>query len=98
MKKDKESLSKKKILHLSWLAKIELSEEEVELFSKQLNEILSYFKKIDKAKVEELPPTYHVIELNNVLRQDEPAIECSEEILKTVPKLKGRYVKAPRIV
>ncbi len=98
MKKEKESLSKKNIMHLSWLTKVELSEEEAEIFSKQLNEILSYFKKIDKAKVEELPPTYHVIELSNILRQDDPAIKSSEDILRTVPKLKGRYVKAPRIV
>jgi len=98
MKHAKESLSKKQIKHLSWLTKVELSKEEEELFNDQLNDILSYFKKIDEAKVEELPPTYHVIEINNVLRPDEPKPDCSGEVLKNVPKLKGKYIKAPRIV
>ncbi len=98
MKSIKESLSKKEIRHLSWLVKVKLSEEEEELFNEQLNDILSYFKEIDEANVEELPPTYHVIEINNVLRPDEPKPDCSADVLKNVPKLKGRYVKAPRIV
>lgn len=98
MKHSKESISKKEIKHLSWLAKIELSKEEEELFRKQVNDILSYFKKIDKANVEELPPTHHVVELTNVLRTDEAKSTSSDEIMKNVPRIKGRYVKAPRIV
>ncbi len=98
MKQNNEKISKKEIKHLSWLAKIELSKEEEELFSKQLNEILSYFKKIDEADVEKLLPTHHVVELINVMRADEPESITSDEVLKNVPKIKGRYVKAPKIV
>lgn len=98
MKENSEKISKKEIKHLSWLAKIELSQEEEELFSKQLNDILSYFKKIDEADVEKLLPTHHVIELINVMRVDEPEPSAPDEILRNVPKIKGRYVKAPRIV
>ena len=98
MKQNSEKISKKEIKHLSWLAKIELSKEEEELFSKQLNDILSYFNKIDEADVEKLSPTHHVVELINVMRADEPESSASDEILRNIPKMKGRYVKAPRIV
>ncbi len=98
MKNIEKHLSKKKIKHLSWLAKIELSKKEEELFSEQLNDILSYFQKIDEAQVEDLPPTYHVIDITNVFRSDVPKQQNPDEALKNVPKLKGKYVKAPRIV
>jgi aspartyl-tRNA(Asn)/glutamyl-tRNA(Gln) amidotransferase subunit C len=98
MKENSNKISKKEIKHLSWLAKIELSKEEEELFSKQLNDILSYFRKIDEADVEKLSPTQHVVELINVMRVDKPEASASDEILRNVPKIKGRYVKAPRIV
>ena len=96
--KIEKNLSKKEIKHLSWLAKIELTKQEEDLFSNQLNDILSYFQKIDEANVEDLPPTYHVIDISNVLRSDESRPPNSEQALKNVPRLKGRYVKAPRIV
>ncbi len=96
--KIEKNISKKEIKHLSWLAKIELTKEEEDLFSKQLNEILSYFQKIDEANVEDLPPTYHVIDISNILRSDKPKPPKPDQALKNVPKLKGRYVKAPRIV
>jgi aspartyl-tRNA(Asn)/glutamyl-tRNA(Gln) amidotransferase subunit C len=96
--KIEKSLSKKEIKHLSWLAKIELTKQEEDLFSNQLNDILSYFQKIDEANVQDLPPTYHVIDISNVLRSDKSRPPNPEQALKNVPKLKGRYVKAPRIV
>jgi aspartyl-tRNA(Asn)/glutamyl-tRNA(Gln) amidotransferase subunit C len=97
MKSIKNNLSKKEIKHLSWLAKIKLTKEEEDLFSKQLNDILSYFQKIDEANVEDLSPTYHVVDITNVFRLDKPKKPNPEQILKNVPKLKGKYVKAPRI-
>jgi aspartyl-tRNA(Asn)/glutamyl-tRNA(Gln) amidotransferase subunit C len=97
-KKPKEEVQvKPQIKHLSWLARIELSEEEEKTFSSQLEDILNLFKQIDKVPLNNVPPTYHALELTNVWRPDvcEPSI--SEDILKSIPHLKGRYVKAPRM-
>jgi aspartyl-tRNA(Asn)/glutamyl-tRNA(Gln) amidotransferase subunit C len=81
------------------LADVELTEEEKNLFTKQFNEILEYFKKIDKANIEDVPPTYHVFDLKNVFRKDETKGSLSqEEVLgNTTNKEKG-FFKAPKIV
>ena len=92
-------LSKKEVEHIAWLAHIELSEKEKKLFTKQFNDILDYFKKIDKVDTEDVQPTYHVLDLMNVYRNDEasPSLPM-EEALKNAPKKEKKFVKAPRIV
>ncbi|MCW4023219.1 MAG: Asp-tRNA(Asn)/Glu-tRNA(Gln) amidotransferase subunit GatC [Candidatus Bathyarchaeota archaeon] len=92
-------LSKKDVEHVAWLAHIELSEEEKELFTEQFNDILDYFKKIDEIDTEGIEPTYHVLDLQNVTRKDEilPSLS-TEEALKMAPKTQKKFFKAPRIV
>lgn len=92
-------LSKKEVEHVAWLAHIDLSEEEKALFTEQFNEILEYFKKIDEIETENVEPTYHVLDLENVSRKDKPVPPLTtEEALKNAPKKDKKFVKAPRIV
>jgi len=92
-------LSKKEVEHTAWLAHIELSEKEKTLFTEQFNDILNYFKKIDEVNTEDAQPTYHVLDLTNIYREDEetPSLPA-EEALKNVPKKEKKFLKAPRIV
>ena len=96
---EKRIISKKEVEHVAWLARIEVSEEEKNLFTEQLNEILEYFQKISEANTEDVPPTYHVLELVNVHREDavSPSLPADEAI-RNAPKKEGRFYKAPRIV
>jgi aspartyl-tRNA(Asn)/glutamyl-tRNA(Gln) amidotransferase subunit C len=92
-------ISKKDIEHLAWLSRISLSKEEKKLFTEQLNDILNYFKLIDEADTEDVPPTYNVLDLTNVFRRDivKPSLP-RDEALKNAPKKEKGYFKAPRIV
>jgi len=92
-------LSKKEVEHITWLAHIELSEKEKTLFTEQFNDILDYFKKIDEVDTEDVQPTYHVLDLMNIYREDEasPSLPI-EETLKNAPKKEEKFLKAPRIV
>ncbi len=92
-------ISKKEVEHIAWLARIELSEDEKDIFTKQFNEILDFFEKIDEVETEKVPPTYHVLDLANVYRDDEvlPSLPI-EEALKNAPKKEKEFLKAPRIV
>ena len=85
--------------HIASLAKIELTEEERELFTKQLNEILDYFRRIDEVDTKDVPPTYHVIDLVNVFRDDEvrPSMP-REKVFMNTTKREGRFFKGPRII
>ena len=92
-------LSKKDVEHVAWLAHIELSDHEKELFTEQFNDILDYFKKIDEVDTEGVEPTYHVLDLENVSRKDEVIPSLStEEALKIAPRKEKKFYKAPRIV
>ena len=92
-------LSKKEVEHISWLAHIELSDEEKTLFTEQFNQILDYFKKIDMIDTEGIQPTYHVLDLKNVNRKDETKPSLStEEALKNAPRKEKKFFKSPRII
>ncbi|MEM3437089.1 MAG: Asp-tRNA(Asn)/Glu-tRNA(Gln) amidotransferase subunit GatC [Nitrososphaerales archaeon] len=93
----KKTISKEQIEKIAWLARIEISKRELELFSKQLNDILTFFSKIDEVNTESIPPSYHVLDLVNVFRKDEVKSSSFEEIFQIVPQTKGKFVKAPRM-
>ena len=91
-------ISKEEIEKISLLACIELTEEEKEQFTKQLNEILDYFRKIDMVDTEGIPPTYHVLNLINVYREDvvSPSLLVTKAIKNALKKEK-QFFKGPKI-
>ena len=92
-------ISLEKTSHLAWLAKIELTDEEKKLFTEQLNKILDFFREIDKVDTSNVPPTYHVLPISNVFREDEPKSSLSqEEALKNAFRRKDGFFIAPKIV
>ncbi len=95
----KPRITKQEVEHIAWLARIELTEEEKNVFTKQLNDILDYFAKIDEVNTERIPPTYHVIDLVNVFRKDEVQESIKrEEALRNAPRREKGFFKAPRIL
>ena len=92
-------LRKEEIEHIGWLARIELSEAEKELFEKQLSSILDYFAVLDELDTEDVAPTYNVIGIKDVVRKDEPKEALSQsEVLRNAPKKEKGYFKSPRIL
>ncbi len=94
-----QTISKNQVEHVAWLARLELTEDEKEAFTKQLNEILDYFKKIDEIDTSNIEPTFHVLDLVNVLRDDkvEPSLS-KEDALKNAPQKEDSFIKAPKIL
>ena len=60
------------VLHVAKLARLRLTDEEVERMSGELSHILEHVEKIGELSLDDVPPTTHVVELENVLRDDEP--------------------------
>ncbi len=92
-------ISRDQIEHLAWLARIELTEEEKELLTVQLNDILEYFSKLDELNTENVSPTYHLIGNVNIFREDDvkPSLTI-DEALQNAPRIEKRFFKAPRIM
>ena len=65
-------IDREQVLHVARLARLRLSEEEVERMSRELSSILDHVDRISALDLEQVPPTSHVVDLENVLRADEP--------------------------
>ena len=65
-------IDRDQVLHVARLARLELSDEEVERMSGELSGILDHVDKISELDLSGTEPTDHVVALENVLRPDEP--------------------------
>jgi len=95
---EKKGITREQVRHLAWLARIRITKTEEQKYAGEMNEILNYFKKLDDADTEKVEPTYHVAEVVNVMREDEPKPNPSDQLLRIAPVKKERFIKAPRIV
>jgi aspartyl-tRNA(Asn)/glutamyl-tRNA(Gln) amidotransferase subunit C len=93
-------LSRDDVLKLAQLARLDLSDEEVEEFSRELSEILQYVEQLGSVDVSGLKPTQQVTGLTNVMREDEIKDYGykPEDLLKNVPEVKDDMIKAKRMV
>ena len=65
-------IEREQVLHVARLARLGLSEEEVETMAGELSGILEHVDRIAELDLDDVSPTSHVVELENVLRADEP--------------------------
>ena len=92
-------LSYEQVRHIAWLARLGLSEEEVEKFSLQLSNILENFEVLKEVDTADVPPATHTIPLQNVIRKDDVAESYSQaEILSNAPKQEGDCFKVQAIL
>jgi aspartyl-tRNA(Asn)/glutamyl-tRNA(Gln) amidotransferase subunit C len=91
-------LSRDQVLHVARLARLELTEEEVERFGSELSKVLDHIEKIGELDLADVEPTSHVVEIENVLRADEPRPSMPRErALESAPDaaLGGFRVPSP---
>lgn len=92
-------ITKEDLEHIGWLARLELSKVEIEKYTPKLNSVLDYFGELDKADTEGVEPSYHVLPVSNVFREDIPAGSLSQdEVLSNAPKSQDGFIKAPRMM
>ena len=94
-----EKLTREQVLHVADLAKIHLTEEEIEKYGYQLKQILDEIGKINDVKINNdefmISPTdntnvYHFDEVKEILE--------IEEVLKNAPKTNGNYIEVPLVL
>lgn len=73
-------IDREQVLHVARLARLRLSEEEVETMTGELSGILEHVDRIGKLDLEGVEPTSHVVALENVLRADEPRPSLPQEV------------------
>ena len=65
-------IDREQVLHVAKLARLRLSDEEVDRMAGELSAILEHVETIGELDLDDVPPTSHVLELENVLREDKP--------------------------
>ncbi len=93
-------LTREDVLKLARLARLELSDDEVEEFRAELSEILQYVEQLQDVDVDGLKPTNQVTGLTDVTRPDEIRDYGykTEELLKNVPAVKDNQIKVKRML
>jgi aspartyl-tRNA(Asn)/glutamyl-tRNA(Gln) amidotransferase subunit C len=94
-------IEREQVLHVARLARLELSEEEVERMARELSKVLEHVERIGELDLADVPPTSHVVEVENALRADEPRPSWPrEQVLEPAPavELDGFAVPSPGFV
>jgi len=92
-------LSKQEVEHVAKLARLAVSEEEKEAFSRQLSEILTYVGKLNELDTSKIEPTSHVLDLNNVFRDDIVRESLPpEDVLANAPDRENNHFRVPKII
>ena len=93
------AIDKKTVTHTAHLARIALSEEELERFAGQLDEIIGFINKLSELDTGSIRPTSHILPLQNVMRQDMPRPSLPvEETLKNAPQRQENFFVVPKII
>ena len=92
-------ITREDVEHISWLASIKIEDEEKDRLVEQFNSILEYFHQLDEVDTENVQPTYRVVDLANIFREDEACPSISlDQAIQNAPRREDGYFKSPRIV
>jgi aspartyl-tRNA(Asn)/glutamyl-tRNA(Gln) amidotransferase subunit C len=92
-------ITKQEVEHVARLARLELSEQEKETLTDQLSNILTYVEQLNELDTKGVEPTSHVLDINNVMRDDAPEASLPQDraLANGPDKALGHY-KVPKII
>ncbi len=91
-------ITKKDVEHVAKLARIEITEEEKEKFTKQLGDVIKHVNQLNEVDTTGVEPMAHAYPLFNVMREDEVKYgNTREELLKNAPEEEDSFFKVPKI-
>ncbi len=94
-----QQIDKAMVQRVAHLSRLELSEQELTLFSGQLGAIVGYIQKLDELDVAGVEPLAHCLPVHNVFREDtvKPSL-TTEQALQNAPDRQDDYFKVPQIL
>lgn len=93
------TISRDEVAHLARLARLAVTEHELDTFAGQLDVILQAVARVGEVTAGEIPPTSHAVPLTNVLREDEVAPSLpAQEALAGAPDAAEERFRVPRIL
>ncbi|MBI4679677.1 MAG: Asp-tRNA(Asn)/Glu-tRNA(Gln) amidotransferase subunit GatC [Nitrospirae bacterium] len=88
-----------KIDHIAMLARLDLTNEEKEIFSKQLSRIIEYINKLNELDTTSIKPTAHILPIKNIFRDDKlkPSL-LKDKALQNAPGRTDDFYRVPKII
>jgi aspartyl-tRNA(Asn)/glutamyl-tRNA(Gln) amidotransferase subunit C len=93
-------IKKEEVKHIAKLARLGLTEKEIEKFRKELSSILDYVEKLKKVNVSKIEPTSHPYLIKNIMRRDEArdeSIEVRKKLMAMSPDKEKGYIKVKAV-
>lgn len=92
-------ISKQDVAHVARLARLSLTDEELDQFTGQLGAVLDHARDVEALDTAGVPPTAHPLPIRNVYREDElePALD-RDEVLAQAPSVEDHKFRVPRIL
>lgn len=93
------AISRDDVAHLARLARLELTEDELEHYAEQLDVILSAVQRVGEVAADDVVPMSHPIPITNVFRADQQVPSLTpEEALAAAPAVEDQRFRVPRIL
>ncbi len=91
-------LTPEEVQHIANLARLELTQEELERYSQQLSRILEYFRQLQAVDTTDIPPTTSGFMGSENLRPDDPRLDFQiEDLLRNAPDSQERQFRVPPV-
>ncbi len=92
-------ITRLEVEHVAKLARLELSDQEKEMLTDQLSNILTYVEKLNELDTRNVAPTSHVLYITNIMRDDAPGQSLPQDrALANAPEKAAGHYKVPRII
>ncbi|MFF1606519.1 Asp-tRNA(Asn)/Glu-tRNA(Gln) amidotransferase subunit GatC [Amycolatopsis sp. NPDC058278] len=93
------NISRDEVAHLAKLARLAVTDDEIDVFAGQLDQILDSVAKVSEVAAADVPPTSHAVPLTNVFRQDVvvPGLSQQQALAGAPAAEEGRF-RVPRIL
>ncbi len=92
------ALTRNQVEHVAKLARLSLTDQEKVAFTEQLSRILEHVESLNRLETADVPPTYHAVALQNVLREDKPHTSLDRaKVLSQAPEAEEGCFKVPKI-
>lgn len=93
------TITLEQVRHVAKLARLALTEEELQRLTPQLEAIFAYIDKLSHLDVSEVEPMARAVPMHNVLREDVPGPALPvEQVLQNAPQTDGRFFKVPKVI
>ncbi|SPF37751.1 Aspartyl/glutamyl-tRNA(Asn/Gln) amidotransferase subunit C [Candidatus Desulfosporosinus infrequens] len=92
------TISREDVEYVAALARLELTEQETQEYTEQLNSILGYAAMLERLDTDGVLPTAHAVPLHNVLREDQVGLSIPQEkALQNAPDADEGFFRVPKI-